>query len=171
MWRGNTTCQPILACNTYCYDRRHLKAAVIHPRTHTHRNEERRVTARLGAATRLRSRVFTSTRWQDRGRRVEVTVGWLCVKIYDCYAAGSEWWNVIVRPLLPRGPRGDTRSSRRGLVRSFEGCRNTGLIARLIRSCSTQPAALSHSLSLSPWPRLVLSLLSLQLLPGRKKPR
>jgi len=54
------------------------------------------------------------------------------VKIYDCYAAGSEWWNVIGRPLLPWGPRGDTESGGQGLVGACEGCRNTGLIARLI---------------------------------------
>jgi len=53
------------------------------------------------------------------------------VKIYDCYAAGSGWWNVIGRP-LPWGSKGDTESGGQGLVGACEGCRNTGLIARLI---------------------------------------
>lgn len=74
--------------------------------------------SQFAAATRLRSRVFTSTRWQlwvrSRSKGVE-----RCVKIYDCYAAqegGSGWWNVIGRPLLPKGPRGDTESGGQGLV-------------------------------------------------------
>ena len=72
------------------------------------------------------------------------------MKIYDCYAAGSGWWNVIGRPLLLWGSRGDTESDGQGLVGACEGCRNTGLIARLIgtpASCCGSWLALSRLIS------------------------